>query len=843
MKKIIIIAALLLAVARPAAADDGLWQKFVSPDEAARTKVWWFHGETETTREGIDADLEAFRKAGVGGVVFYDQVHGNCDGALPAMSPEWWQMLKYAALKARSLGLSFEVAASNGYVTGGPWITPRLGMRKLAVADTVITVARRQKVTFKMDGRSKDFSAIATVMFPDDRQMQDISVGAGRLTLTANDTAVISFDAGRTISVAAISYEVNPRGKGSTSSMNIPGDPQGRYFGAGYVELPPIGDLEYSADGRQWKSAARLPAVESVIGHKTKERTVSFPAVRGRYFRVRIHDWMDGDGRFAKLTVENVRLSRRDRVDNWQVKTGLRTEVTYPHAEGGNAGALRLTDIRDISQQVAADGTVNLTLEPGTWRVMRFGHVPTGSRTKHGRKNLLGLEAGVMSAEAAEVHYSNYFKPICDTLAAIGCKPAGMCMDSHEAGIQNWTEGFEHRFRSARGYAITPWLPAMAGLIVGDRAKTEQVLLDFRKTIAETIASEYYGTLARLCCEDGVDFTSQAMLNIDNDNILSRSAATKPQGEFWAYQKNGNYDCLDAASTAHLYGRSIASGEAFTDTPYSATWEELLRIANLAYCRGINEFVVCASSYQPWLDRKYDDSRSAHPYIFHRLNPEWPSSVGFWNYQARCTQLLREGRPVVDLCVYIGEDVPAKTFAYKLPVIPEGYNFDVCTSDALMHRFSADGGELAVSGGMRYKALVVQDRTHISPEAQLAVEALERGGVPVIWCNRGETVAGGLQRAGISPDMSLQSAARPDDRVCFFHRRTSGSDIYFVYNHSSNSYDAPVRLRTIYNNVELWNPQTMERAAAERLSDGAVRLRLEPYQSMFMVVNGKAAGK
>lgn len=834
MVRLLISAVMFLLAAVQAAADDGLWRKFVCPDDASRTKVWWFHGETETTREGIDADLEAFRRKGVGGVVFYDQVHGRCEGALPSMSPEWWQMLKYAALKARSLGLTFEVAASNGYVTGGPWITPELGMRKLAVADTVITTDRRREVTVSLAG-SSGFAGVATVIFPDEDKFQDIPVGHGRVTLTGNATAVIDFDAGRMMDVAAVSYEVNPRGKGSTGSMNIPGDPQERYFGAGYVELPPIGDFEYSADGLGWKSAVQLPAVESVIGHKTKERTVSFPAVRGRYFRVRLHDWADAEGRFDKLVVENVRLSRRDRVDNWQVKTGLRTEVMYPRAAGGNTGALNPDDVRDISRFTSSDGVVRLTLEPGTWHIMRFGHVPTGSRTKHGRKNLLGPEAGVMSAEAARVHFDNYFRRICDTLSAIGCKPAGMCMDSHEAGIQNWTEGFEARFRAARGYDITPWLPALAGYIVGDRDRAEHVLLDFRKTIAETISTEYYGTLASLCRESGVDFTCQAMLNIDNDNILSRSAATKPQGEFWAYQTDGNYDCLDAASAAHLYGRGIASGEAFTDTPYGRSWDELLRIANLAYCRGINEFAVCASSYQPWTDRRYDDSQSAHPYIFHRMNPDWESSGPFWDYQARCAQLLREGSPVVDLCVYIGEDVPLKTFAYKLPVIPEGYNFDVCTYNALMHRFGAAGGELAVEGGMRYKALVVQDRTYISAEARCRIEELERAGVPVIWCDRGEDVADRLRHFGISPDISVRSAARPDDRICFFHRRTGSADIYFVYNHSARGYDAPVRLRTIYDNVELWNPYSVGRTAVESAGDKTVRLALGPYQSVFLV--------
>ena len=28
------------------------WEEFSHPVDSTRTKVWWFHGETETTREG-----------------------------------------------------------------------------------------------------------------------------------------------------------------------------------------------------------------------------------------------------------------------------------------------------------------------------------------------------------------------------------------------------------------------------------------------------------------------------------------------------------------------------------------------------------------------------------------------------------------------------------------------------------------------------------------------------------------------------------------------------------------------------------------------------------------------
>ena len=62
------------------------WTGFSNPQDSTRTKVWWFHGETESTDKGITADLEAFKKAGVGGVVYYDQVHGKGEKACDAFS-------------------------------------------------------------------------------------------------------------------------------------------------------------------------------------------------------------------------------------------------------------------------------------------------------------------------------------------------------------------------------------------------------------------------------------------------------------------------------------------------------------------------------------------------------------------------------------------------------------------------------------------------------------------------------------------------------------------------------------------------------------------------------------
>ena len=66
---------------------NGLAYGFDCPQDSARTKVWWFHGETVGTHDGITADLEAFKQQGVGGVIYYDQVHGDGEGAFKVFSP------------------------------------------------------------------------------------------------------------------------------------------------------------------------------------------------------------------------------------------------------------------------------------------------------------------------------------------------------------------------------------------------------------------------------------------------------------------------------------------------------------------------------------------------------------------------------------------------------------------------------------------------------------------------------------------------------------------------------------------------------------------------------------
>ena len=422
-----------------------LKERFLSPEDESRTKLWWFHGETETTKEGIDADLKAFKYAGIGGVIFYDQTHGSEEGAFPSLSPEWWETLKYAALKAKEYGLSFEMAGSNGYVAGGPWVTPEFGMKEIMVVRPGEEEPENFKELVSISRPVNNFAYIDTIIQKEKISAQD------------NEPFLITADLGAPKEIRTISYTVNPRGKGAFCSMNIPGKPAKDFFGAYFVQLPPLGELEYSEDGINWHKAASLKPVESIIGRKSKQRTINFPAVKGRFFRLNIHDWTDAENKNNKLIIENVRLSSYDLINNWEEKSGLRSELPDNKS----------VDVPD-KDFVPFFGEI------------RIGYAPNGAFTKHGRSRIIYKgeelksktwpETDVMSAKAVKNHYDNYFKLVYDTLSAIGCPPIGMQIDSHEAGIANWTEEMPDHFKRLRGYDITPWIPVLGGVIVGSRA-------------------------------------------------------------------------------------------------------------------------------------------------------------------------------------------------------------------------------------------------------------------------------------------------------------------------------------------------------------------------------------
>lgn len=887
------------------------WKKalygFEHPQDSARTKVWWFHGETETTREGITADLEAYRNQGVGGVVYYDQTHGKCEGAFEAFSPEWWNLLVFSSQEAGRLGLSFEVHVSNGYVAGGPWITPELGMQRLTAVDTVVCGGQNLQFALPVPettlGYYKDVAVLAVPYqeeYGEDSRMVKPTITCNKVEVDAcfssskqltkvpaqepGESVYMTLDFGKAFIARSITYEMGSKGMATTSATNVPAPPSDNFVGTNYRILPDWGDLEVSSDGVNYTRVCGLKPLYRAHSN-WRQKTLSFPATTGRYFRLNLHDWYEADDKNKTLNLGRVCLSSRACVDQWEEKAALYSE----YIDGDKTPVYHKSEIIDPKQmidltgQMDADGMVNWKNAPsGKWLVMRFAHVPTGAKTKHGRKNLMGLECDKLSATAAEVQWDNYFKRIADTIQAHKGSLLGMAMDSHEAGSQNWTPGFEKEFMRLRGYDLKEYLPVLAGYVVQSREDSDGFLYDMRRTVADLVADNYYATFQRLCWERNLTFTAQATGNalcLVADQIQAKGRVQKPQGEFWAIHPDGNYDIKESSSAAHLYGKPIASGEAFTDAKFSQPLSYIKQLADYAYCYGINEFMVCASAYQPWTDSIPGNTGGGRHYCLNRSNTFWPYSRGFWDYQARCAYLMRQGMPVIDLCLYLGENAPVKILTHRLPVIPIGFDFDAFTTDALLMRMDAEDGRIVLPDGMSYRMMVLPRNGEITLEALHKIVSLIKKGASVygprpkhsgtkcdlehlteyeelvnaVWgkietpkgsnhYGRGTVYWGmsltdAVSGSGMLPDVSL-----PENRKFYYaHRTLRDGEIYFLDNHEDTPLAHTFAFRCKGKSVELWNSVTGKRYSLQSTStpDGrmSVPLQMAARESFFVVFN------
>lgn len=778
MKKLIFSLAVLFGL--PVMAADGFYYGFVLPQDSTRARVWWFHGQTVTTREGVTADLEALKKAGVGGVEYYDQVQGTpSTDAYQLFSAEWWKMLIFSAQEAKRLHLSFEINMTNGYAAGGKWITPECSMQRLNNSEVIVDGGKNVSINLPLDRRGKCWHsdvAVLALPCPDEPQM-----------------------------ARSITYSAQPGSVSPTESMIIPGPPSDHFYGEGYKELPPIGYLEASDDSIHFHRVCSLPAIyKGMLTWKT--RTVAFPTVKARYFRCNIKDWS---------------VSSSAMINNWELKSGLQTDFIFQDTitRYTSKEVIRHNQILDITSLMDQNGNLHWHAPKGTWKIIRFYSVSTGGLTKHGLKEGLGLESDKLSKRGALLHWKSYVQPVVDSIRNHSADICGIELDSHEAGSQNWTIGFENEFFQYCGYNLMKYLPVMAGYVVDSEQKSDSVLTDVRRTISYLVGARYLNTFERLCQENNLTFTAQAIGGADCipvDLIAAKQYADRPQSEFWSHQKQGNYDVKECSSAAHVYDKTLASAESFTDVHYEHTFSYLKGLADYAFERGINDIMACASAYQARLDSIPGNTSGGRQYALNRNNTYWKMSEPFWDYLARCCYMLRQGKSVNDLAVYIGGDAPARILSNALPIIPSGFDFDAISEDALLHR------------PFPYRALLLQKNALISAQAQTRIDDLRKQ----------EVAIGSFE--GLHPDIILPQG----HQIGFCHRRLIDGDIYFVVNHEDKSLDGKFSFRAKGKMAELWDPVTGERFRLTTSLEGeytTTNIHLASRQSYFVVFGSSSS--
>lgn len=136
------------SVALVAQINQAIEQSFKVPPTNTRPTVWWRWYGRQISKEGITRDLEAMKKAGIGGFYHFQLKPGVQDiindpqNVLPnvvTLSKEWWDLIQFSIREADRLGLEATFHNSLGWSSsGGTWIQPEQSMQKLVWIDTTI---------------------------------------------------------------------------------------------------------------------------------------------------------------------------------------------------------------------------------------------------------------------------------------------------------------------------------------------------------------------------------------------------------------------------------------------------------------------------------------------------------------------------------------------------------------------------------------------------------------------------------------------------------------------------------------------------------------------------------
>jgi hypothetical protein len=772
------------------AGDDVLAKGFATPPDSAKPRVWWHWMNGNITKEGIKLDIEWMHRIGLGGFQNFDASLDTpqvVEKRLAYMRPEWKDAFKYAINLGDQLGLEMAIASSPGWSeTGGPWVTPSQGMKKYVWSETAVeggrpftgTLAHPPSATglYQYLNNGEDPSAhfyadSAVVAFP--RPGSDIPLESLHPKVTASSgtpdvaalngmdpamVTLLSVPAGS--DPAWIQYEFpEPT---SIRALTIATKEMGIVTQVKFQVSNPEDYLEASDDGITYRVIQRIPEGGA------PEHTISFPAVKARFFRVAFRrapppktpSWMmgmdpaalGGDKQAAPVyTVLKVVFHGGPRVNRFEEKAAFATlPDLYPLATPGFEAAEGIPSggVVDLTDRMKADGSLDWTPPPGDWIVLRFGYSLLGTTNHPATAEATGLEVDKLNRTYVKAYMDRFLASYEDTVGSEFMGKRGIkyvVTDSWEAGSQNWTDDMLAKFRARRGYEAVRWMPVLAGFVVDSSEAGDRFLWDFRKTIADLIADEHYGQVQASLVEHGMGHYGESHEGgraYVVDGMEVKKLDDVPMSAMWTqkigkYTENYNYNADDreSASVAHIYGQNLAAAESMTASGEAWGWSPatLKPVADSEFLNGINRIVIHESAHQPLVGKAPGLTLGPFGQWFNR-NETWAEQAGPWiQYLARTSFLLQQGHFGADLLYYYGEDSNLTAiFTAKAPPVPRGYGFDYINADGLIHEFTAANGRIETKSGMSYRVLGLDPYSrHMSLPVLRAIAKLVESGAMV----------------------------------------------------------------------------------------------------------------
>lgn len=865
-------ALIALALCAPAAsAQSSLDTSFMNPPDSARPHVWWHWLNGNVSKEGITADLEAFKKVGIGGGSIASLPFAP-DGPAPFMTPAFRDMVKHAASEADRLGLELGIFNCEGWSSsGGPWITPPDAMQMVVWSNHRLhgPAAAGMKLPQPLTklGYYRDAAVVA---FPTPASEQASTLRDLHATVTGAD--------GKTVDAAGM-YDGD-----MTTAVTVPPAADGKSFlqfdlaqpfTASSLRFVPGPrwvrndfELQASDDGQAFHTVHRfgMPGVDVDSSGTSWMTTGDFPAVTARSFRL-VFDFRAPEA----MTIAEFNL--------------------LPPAAAAST-PINPQSIVNLTGKVDAAGSLAWDAPAGDWTILRVGYTPIGVHNHPSSKWGDGLECDKLSRTALDHHFAGMMDKVIADLGPLTKSLDYGLIDSYETGEQNWTPAMPQDFRQHSGYDMTEWLPALTGRTVGSADESSRFRDDFRRTITDLWTENYYGYFAQLLHQHGMKSHVEAYGNGLFDNLRSAGLNDMPMSEFWFGNSEDGNSAKQASSAAHTYGRPIVGAESFTSGDQFNFDPANMKIeGDWIYAHGVQRYFFHSSAGQMWTDDRKPGWVWGNGIHFTRNLTWWDESPAWLKYIARCQYMLQQGRFVADILSYEGENAyhfDGDPRPLKNP--PPGYDYDGLDPQLLTSALTVTGGRLSLPSGMSYRILALPDDPIMSPTVLRHIRDLVQAGAVVfgprplhsfglagypasdaevkrladeLWgpidgktimvhrLGRGRVYWTGamnnlqpvLDDLKILPDFTYVA---PDAQLLYLHRQIGGTDAYFVSNQETSRVNATCTFRAEGKAPELWDPETgaVRPAPVWQIEPGgrvSIPLDLEPAQSLFVVFRKPAS--
>ncbi len=765
-------------------------ERFQNPPATAKPWVFWYWMHAAVSKAGITADLEAMKRVGIGGA--YLMPIKDTSSAISfkpvvrQLTPEWWAMVKFAMQEAKRLQLQLGMHVSDGFaLAGGPWITPELSMQKLVWTKNYLVGGTPAKITLDQPVANEDYykdvavfayPANASYAFSDTRLVPTVTNSLGIKSQFLSFRNENNKEAFRSDSSCWIQYKYPQAFTCRSVTIHVGGN---NYQAQRLQVLA-------SSDGINFKEVTRLEPPRHGWQDTDEDVTSSIPATTARYFRFVYEksgtepgaEDLDAAKWKPSLKLMGIYLSDEPVINQFESKNGSiwRVSQNTTVAQVPPADAVPLEKIINLTGRMDAAGNLNWTAPPGNWVLVRIGHTSTGHTNATGGAGI-GLECDKFSPAAVKLQFDNWFaKAFSQTDPSLAKEVLKIFhVDSWECGSQNWSSNFKDEFQKRRGYDLMPYLLSMTGVPVESAATSEKVLHDVRQTIADLVNDVFYVTLKQLSAEKGCSFSAEAIApTMVSDGMLHYKNVDLPMGEFWLNSPTHDKlnDMLDAVSGAHIYGKNIVQAEAFTSVRMN--WGEhpgnLKTLGDRNFALGINKMVLHVFTHNPWMDKMPGMTLDGVGLYYQRDQTWFEQSKSWIDYLARCQALLQMGKPVVDVAVFTGEEIPLRAVlpnrllsslpgifgkekvaaeqrrlqnaGQPLRQIPDGVNhsanmadpedwidplngyaFDSFNPDALM-MMRVENGRVVLPGGASYAVLVLPGKHLLQPNSSLVSVAV-----------------------------------------------------------------------------------------------------------------------